>query len=335
MSSDKIKTLLLTGLAMIAFAANSLLCRQALDADAIDASSFTALRLTSGALMLWVLVRRFSNMPRLRRKPWASAMLFLYAAAFSFAYLQLEAGAGALILFGAVQLTMVTAGLRAGEPFSPLAWLGLGLSLGGLAYLVSPGLAAPPLGGAALMASAGVAWGLYSLSGRGTADPLQATAANFAGTVPLALLLCLLFVGALHLTPRGALLAVASGALASSLGYVIWFEALRGLTASTAASVQLSVPVLAACGGVIWLGEPLTLRLVLASVLVLGGITLVLREKSSPRTGDDSTLGRATTAAAESELERPVSAAKQLPGQMSDVPELTAPAVSQRPGKIC
>jgi len=260
---------------MIAFAANSLLCRQALGDSAIDAASFTGLRLASGAFTLWLLLLQRTGTPN----PRAAALLFTYAAAFSFAYLDLHAGVGALILFGAVQLTMVAAGLLAGEPSPPLTWIGLLLSLGGLIYLVSPGLTAPPLAGAALMALAGAAWGFYSLSGRGVADPLKSTAGNFIGAVPLALLLCLPFLGELQMSTRGILLAIASGALASGLGYVIWFAALRGLSASAAASVQLSVPVLAAGGGVLWLGEPFTLRLAFSSLLILGGIALVLRSK--------------------------------------------------------
>jgi len=283
MTALRTETLLLTGLAMIAFAANSLLCRLALADGAIDAAGFTGIRMAAGALTLAALVlpRRRQARFAIRARP--AAFLFLYAAAFSFAYLQLEAGTGALLLFGAVQLTMITAGLRAGERLSPLSWLGLLLSFGGLAYLASPGLAAPPLGSAALMAGAGIAWGLYSLSGRGTADPLQATAENFVGAAVLGVLLCLTFAADLHLSPRGVLLAVASGAVASGLGYVIWFRALRGLTASSAASVQLSVPVIAAAGGVLLLGEPLTLRLLLAAILVLGGIALVLRERKVGR----------------------------------------------------
>jgi len=293
MNAERTTTLLLTGLTMMAFAANSLLCRLALGDNVIDAPAFTGLRLASGALVLWTLTMRRGGNPRLPFNPMAAALLFLYAAPFSFAYLRLAAGTGALILFGAVQLTMVSAGLRAGESFPPLAWVGLGLSLGGLVYLVSPGLTAPPLASAALMAVAGVAWGFYSLSGRGAADPLRATAANFIGAVPLALLLCVPFAGEIRLTAQGVLLAIASGGLASGLGYAVWFRALRGLGAGAAASVQLSVPVLAACGGILWLGEPPTLRLALASVLILGGIALVLRRKGALGTGAGAKPARA------------------------------------------
>ncbi|MEJ2590263.1 MAG: EamA family transporter, partial [Candidatus Thiodiazotropha sp.] len=200
------QTLLLTAFAMTAFAANSLLCRLALGDGAIDAPGFTALRLASGALVLWLLLVQRSGFTPLRPNLKAATMLFAYAATFSFAYLQLDAGVGALILFGAVQLTMGGAGLLAGEPTPPLTWFGLAMSLGGLVYLVSPGLTAPPLTGAALMTTAGVAWGLYSLSGRGVDNPLRATAGNFIGAVPLALLLCLPFLGQLHLSTRGVVL---------------------------------------------------------------------------------------------------------------------------------
>jgi drug/metabolite transporter (DMT)-like permease len=293
MKHIRTRTLLLTALAMTAFAANSLLCRLALGEGAIDAPSFTGLRLASGALVLWLLLAKRTGVRLIRPNPKAAVMLFAYAAAFSFAYLDLDAGVGALILFGAVQLTMVTAGLIAGEASPPLTWTGLGMSLGGLVYLVSPGLTAPPLTGAALMALAGVAWGFYSLSGRGVSDPLQATAGNFVGAVPLGVLLCLPFLGALHLSTAGVLLAIASGALASGLGYVIWFAALRGLSASAAASVQLSVPLLAACGGVLWLGETFTWRLAIASVLILGGIALVLRSKGLLQTATPTTASAA------------------------------------------
>jgi drug/metabolite transporter (DMT)-like permease len=279
MRSSNAKTLLLTTLAMAAFAANSLLCRMALGDRAIDAASFTLIRLASGALVLWLLWFRRTGQARLRPHPKAALFLFAYAAAFSFAYLQLDAGTGALILFGAVQLTMVTAGLLAGEATPPQTWVGLTLSLVGLVYLVSPGLTAPPLQSALLMGAAGVAWGLYSLSGKGASDPLQATAGNFLGAVPLALILILPFLGSQHLSASGVWLALASGALASGLGYVIWFAALRGLSASAAASVPISVPLLAAVGGTIWLGESLSWRLALASLLILGGIALVLRSK--------------------------------------------------------
>ena len=210
-------------------------------------------------------------------------MLWAYVACFSFAYLSLSAGTGALILFGCVQLTMFAAGLRAGERFSPRAWGGFVTALAGLVYLVSPGLAAPPLLGAVLMAAAGVAWGLYSLRGRRAGDPLVATGANFLRATPMALGLSALSLSAFHVSGPGVLLAVLSGALTSGLGYVVWYAALRGLTALRAATVQLSVPPLAALGGALLLSEALTPRLLLASAAILGGVAVVLFSRAAAR----------------------------------------------------
>lgn len=279
------RTLALTAVAMLAFAANSLLCRLALQHAAIDPASFGSIRLGAGALMLGLVVqlrRRRGPAEVPQRADWLAAlMLFGYVALFSFAYLSLSAGTGALILFGAVQLTMLGAGLYAGgERFGALGWTGFVLAAGGLVYLVSPGLAAPPLRGAALMAGAGVAWGVYSLRGRGVADPLAATARNFTRAVPLALVLSLVCIAGARADARGIALAVASGALTSGLGYVVWYAALARLTALRAATVQLSVPLLAAFGGVLFLSEAITPRLALAAVAILGGIALVLAQKS-------------------------------------------------------
>jgi len=286
-------TLILTTLAMIAFAANSVLCRAALDGPDIDAASFTALRLASGALMLWLLLRGKAGAQRLAAAgDWLSAgYLYLYAITFSLAYLQLATGSGALILFGCVQLSMIGVSLLRGERPGGIEWAGLLLAGAGLVYLLWPGLAAPPVGGALLMAVAGIAWGLYSLRGRGAADPLPSTAGNFLRAAPLGLG-TLLIAGlldltgsdaGLHASASGIALALASGALTSGLGYAIWYAALRGLGATSAASVQLSVPVIAALGGVLFVGESVSLRLLLASLLILGGIALVLlgRERQS------------------------------------------------------
>jgi drug/metabolite transporter (DMT)-like permease len=276
------RTLLLTAFAMLAFAANSLLCRLALQQPIIDPASFGSIRLASGALVLGLIVRLQAGHGTPARPDWpAAAMLFAYVACFSFAYLTLSAGTGALILFGAVQVTMIGAGLRAGEQFRPVAWGGLLLAVGGLVYLVSPGLSAPPLVGAVLMAVAGVAWGGYSLRGRGVPDPLAATAGNFLRATPLAIGLSLLTVGGAHATLPGAALAVASGALTSGIGYVVWYAALTGLTAMRAATVQLSVPPIAALGGALLLGETITPRLALASAAILGGIALVLTSRAA------------------------------------------------------
>lgn len=277
-----LRTIALTIGAMLAFAANSILCRLALAEGGIDPASFGSLRLLSGALTLALVVRlRARPVSALPAVPdWmAAAMLFAYVACFSFAYLSLPAGTGALVLFGAVQITMLSAGWRTGESFGPRGWLGFALAVGGFVGLVAPGVNAPAPVGAALMAMAGVAWGIYSLRGRGVADPLAATARNFMRAAPLALLLSLVLASRAHADPRGVLLAVVSGAVTSGLGYVIWYAALPGLGALRAATVQLSVPLIAALGGVLLIAETPGLRLVLAGIAILGGIALVLLGK--------------------------------------------------------
>jgi drug/metabolite transporter (DMT)-like permease len=266
----------LTAVAMLAFAANSLLCRLALQQDRIDPASFGAVRLAAGALVLACVIRA-GRRGRDASGDWRSAgLLFAYVALFSFAYVSLAAGTGALILFGAVQLSMLGVGLLRGERFAPAGWLGLGLAVTGLAVLLLPGAAAPSPAGAVLMAGAGVAWGGYSLRGRGVADPLAATGAAFLRAAPLGILLALAFASRAHADARGVGLAVASGALTSGLGYVVWYAALRRLTALRAAVVQLSVPLIAAVGGVLLLGEAFTSRLGVAALAILGGIGLVL-----------------------------------------------------------
>ena len=266
----------LTSLAMIAFAGNSLLCRAALQHTTIDAASFTTIRLISGALMLWLIVL-------LRRGKytggggWLSAFaLFAYAAGFSFAYVSLSAATGALLLFGAVQATMIGYGIWAGERLLKLQIVGLVLALVGLTALLLPGLSAPPLYGSVLMLGAGVAWGIYSLRGKGAGDPTTVTAGNFLRAVPIAAALSIITLNVSSLDTAGFWFAVSSGALASGIGYAIWYTALPALNATNAATVQLSVPVIAALGGVVILGEPITLRLALASVAILGGIALLV-----------------------------------------------------------
>lgn len=266
-----------TALAMTAFAANSVLCRMALGHDTIDAASFTLIRLASGALTLWLIVLVRNKTPAMTHGDWFSAgMLFLYAVMFSFAYITLSTGTGALILFGTVQLTMVFAGICAGERPHARAWFGIALAMGGFIYLVSPGLSAPSPVGATLMAVAGIAWGLYSLQGRRSTNATATTMGNFVRAVPFALLISLLTIMNLDLSMAGAVLAVLSGAIASGIGYVIWYAALPGLAATHGATVQLSVPVLAALGGVMFLSESLTLRLLMASIAILLGIGMVL-----------------------------------------------------------
>ncbi len=272
-------TAALTAAAMLAFAANSLLCRAALAGGDADAASFTTLRLASGAIALGVLAGARGRGAAPARVAWGSALaLFVYALAFSLAYLWIPAGTGALLLFAAVQLTMIGAGLRGGERPRALEWAGLAVSLAGLVLLTRPGLTRPDPIGAALMLGAGAAWGIYSLRGRGAADAVAANAASFARAVPLALAASAVFglLGTARLTLAGATLAMVSGAVTSGLGYAVWYAALRGLTATRAAIVQLSVPPLAALGGVLVLGEDVSLRLVLASVLILGGIALAI-----------------------------------------------------------
>jgi drug/metabolite transporter (DMT)-like permease len=270
-----------TALAMIAFAGNSLLCRVALKQTQIDAATFTLIRIVSGALCLGIIVQIRKGTLR-NAGSWLSAVaLFGYAALFSFAYLRLTAGTGALLLFGAVQSTMISWALKKGERLRVGQIVGLFLALAGLAALVSPGLTAPPLGAAFLMLGAGISWGVYSLRGKGGGDPLRATAGNFLRAVPLAVLLSLALCRSWNFDRAGIGYAVASGALASGIGYAIWYTALPVLKSSGAGTVQLSVPVLAAAGGIAFLGESITLRFVIASIAVLGGIALVLIERRS------------------------------------------------------
>ncbi|MEP6821588.1 MAG: DMT family transporter [Chthoniobacterales bacterium] len=275
------RVLLFTTLAMIAFAGNSLLCRLALKQTEIDAPSFTFIRIISGAIMLWLIVRARRAAPN-NAGSWTSALaLFVYAAAFSFAYISLSAGTGALLLFGAVQATMILWGLHKGERLHGWQILGLFMALAGLVALVFPGLSAPPLGGSLLMLGAGFAWGVYSLRGKAAAgDPVNATAGNFLRAVPFAAMLSLAVFPWAHVDRAGTVYAILSGAIASALGYAIWYTALPALPAAIAAAVQLSVPIIAAAGGIIFLRETLTPRLVLAACAVLGGIVLVVLGKA-------------------------------------------------------
>jgi drug/metabolite transporter (DMT)-like permease len=278
-----IRISILTLLTMIAFAGNSLLCRLALRETAIDAASFTGIRLLSGALMLALLAFLFRR-DRPGRGSWLSALaLFAYAAGFSYAYLSLSAGTGALILFAAVQATMIGSALWKGERLRGSQWLGLLLALGGLVGLLLPGLAAPPLIGATLMLLAGIAWGIYSLRGRQGGDPTRVTAGNFLLALPFLLLLSLVNIQHARWDLTGAGYALASGALASGLGYALWYSVLPVLKSTTAATVQLSVPAIAALGGLLFLGEALTPRLLLASAAILGGIALVILTGKSAR----------------------------------------------------
>lgn len=286
-----LRTTILTALALIAFAGNSLLCRAALAHTHIDAASFTTLRLFSGALVLWGLVWLRGG-ARMGGGNWLSALaLFAYAAGFSFSYQHLTAAAGALLLFGAVQTTMIGYGIRAGERMRWLQLVGLALACGGLLILLLPGLSAPPLLGALLMLGAGIAWGIYSLRGKHGGDPLQVTTGNFLRAAPMALILSLCLLRDASPDPAGLGYAFLSGALASGVGYAIWYTALPFLKSTTAATVQLSVPILAAAGGVFFLGEPLTLRLLVASVAILGGIALVILMGKRKDTSEPASKG--------------------------------------------
>jgi drug/metabolite transporter (DMT)-like permease len=257
---------------------NSVLCRLALGQASIDAASFSTIRLGSGAAMLLLITLLSKSRNSLTsRGNWASSiLLFLYAVSFAFAYISLSAGTGALILFGSVQVTMIAAALRSGERPGLFEWVGLFFALSGLTYLVFPGLTSPSPTSSALMAVAGISWGFYSLRGRGAKDPLIDTANNFARALPLVVMVSLVMFSSTHVTTKGALLAVLSGALASGVGYVVWYTALKGLTATRAATVQLAVPVLAALGGTILLSENISLRLLVSAIMILGGVGLAL-----------------------------------------------------------
>ena len=278
------RTVTLTAVAMCAFAANSLLCRVALTRTTIDASSFTLVRIAAGAITLALLVRLSGRGSAVRAGTWPGAIaLFVYAAGFSFAYQGVTTGTGALLLFGAVQATMISVGLARGERFRAIQLGGLALAYAGLIALLLPGVSAPPVVPALLMITAGVAWGAYSLLGRGAGDATLVTAGNFVRAVPLALALGLIFSSARRIDRDGVLLAIASGALASGVGYAIWYTALRSLRATAAATVQLSVPVIAALSAIPLLGEAPSLRLILAGTAILGGVAIVLRNPAPVR----------------------------------------------------
>jgi drug/metabolite transporter (DMT)-like permease len=270
-------TPLIAGFVLLAFAFNSILCRMALLQTRIDPASFMAVRLLSGALTMWLLVR-LTRRERALGGDWlAAGVLLFYAVTFTFAYAGVTTGTGALLLFGAVQLVMIAAGLRGGERISPAMAAGWLIAVAGLVYLLLPGVAAPPIGPAALMLLAGIGWGWYSLLGRRSRDPLRDTAGNFVRVAPAALL-CMAFAGArVRLDPSGVLLATLSGAIASGVGYAAWYTVLPRLRAITAANLQLSIPVIAAAGGALLSGEPVTLRLGVSALLVLGGVGLATR----------------------------------------------------------
>ncbi|MEB8433448.1 DMT family transporter [Cocleimonas sp. KMM 6892] len=276
------KTILFTVLALLAFAGNSVLCRLALKGDVIDAASFTAIRLFSGIVFLMLLVViQTKGKVNLKKGSWLSAfLLFLYGITFSYAYISLDTGTGALILFGVVQVTMILTGLLQGKSLIPIEWIGLCLAFSGLVLFLVPGAAAPSLSGFGLMTLSGIAWAFYTLAGRGSQNPLLDTTNNFLRTLPFILLLIFFTVDKAQLSSQGVLLAILSGSVTSGLGYAIWYSALSGLTITKAAIIQLSVPIIAAIGGVIFVSEEITTMLIVSSLLVLGGILVVILGKN-------------------------------------------------------
>ncbi len=275
------KILSYTIIALLAFAGNSVLCRLALGENAIDATTFTAIRLLSGIIFLAIILKATTAGEAASSKgSWkASLMLFIYAITFSFAYISLETGTGALILFGSVQITMILNGLYLGNKLHIFEWLGVLIAFTGFVYLVMPGLDAPSLQGFLLMTVAGMAWGFYTLAGKGSKNPLSDTAYNFYRTLPFVLILIAVTFQHATLSQNGVVLAVLSGGIASGVGYTIWYMALRGLSGTQAAVVQLLVPVIAAMGGVLFANEVFSLRMALSALLIFCGILAVVLAK--------------------------------------------------------
>jgi drug/metabolite transporter (DMT)-like permease len=276
--SGLVKTVVFTGLALFAFAANSVLCRLALGGGSIDASGFTVIRLLSGVVVLLVILKINSSENKSKSKgSWsAGLMLFLYAMTFSFAYITLDTGTGALILFGSVQITMIFLSLISGNRLHISEWIGVLIAFAGFVYLILPGVTTPSVTGLLLMTVAGIAWGIYTLKGRGSDHPLMDTTYNFLRTMPFVIVLAIVTIQHTYYSSEGILLAALSGGIASGIGYTIWYAALGGLSTTQAAVVQLSVPVIAALGGVIFISEEITLRLTVSAIMVLGGILLVV-----------------------------------------------------------
>ncbi len=281
------KIVYLTSLALIAFAANSVLCRLALGSGAIDAASFTVIRLITGVIVLVVIAttQYKSDLIQTRGSWQASFMLLLYAITFSYAYISLDTGTGALILFGSVQITMILLSFIAGTRLQHMEWIGIVVAFSGFIYLVLPGVSAPSLSGFLLMTTAGIAWGIYTLKGRQSTNPLMDTTFNFARTIPFIIILLLLTFRNAEFSLEGVVLASLSGGLASGVGYTIWYSALNGLSSTQAAVVQLSVPIIAALGGVVFMSESITFRLLLSTSLILGGIILVISSRYQPQRG--------------------------------------------------
>ncbi len=281
MNQSLIKTTFFTGISLIAFAANSILCRFALGKSTIDASSFTAIRLFSGAIVLLIIVSlKKNNNNSMSKGSWfASSMLFLYAITFSFAYTSLDTGTGALILYGAIQITMILLSLFSGARLQVAEWIGMAISFAGFVYLILPGVTSPSLAGFLLMSIAGMAWGIYTLIGRSSKNSLMDTTYNFLRTIPLVIILAIMSFKFSHYSFEGVLLAALSGGIASGIGYTIWYISLGGLSTIQAAVFQLLVPILAVLGGVIFISEVITSRLVTSSIMILGGILIVVLGK--------------------------------------------------------
>jgi drug/metabolite transporter (DMT)-like permease len=272
------KTILFTGLALIAFAANSVLCRLALGEGVIDASSFTIIRLLSGAIVLLIIIGISKNKSDSSTKgSWsASIMLFLYAITFSFGYITLDTATGALILFGSVQITMILLSVLSGNRLHISEWFGMATAFSGFVYLILPGATAPSATGFFLMTVSGIAWGIYTLKGRISMNPLMDTGYNFLRTIPFVIILVMITIKSAHFSLEGILLGVLSGGIASGIGYTLWYIALSGLSVTQAAVLQLLVPVIAAVGGIIFVSESLTIHLIISSIMVLGGILMVV-----------------------------------------------------------
>tara|TARA_R110001583_G_C5668831_1_gene410489 strand:+ start:7842 stop:8732 length:891 start_codon:yes stop_codon:yes gene_type:complete len=278
-SNSLVKTVFFTGLALIAFAANSILCRLALGGNAIDASSFTIIRLLSGTLVLLLLValKGNSNNTSSTKGSWsASFMLFLYATTFSFAYLKLDTGTGALILFGSVQITMILLSVFSGNRLHFSEWAGVIISFMGFSYLILPTITTPSVTGFLLMATSGIAWAIYTLKGRKSNNSLSDTTYNFLRTIPLVIALITITIKDAHYSTEGVVLAVLSGSLASGIGYALWYSALRGLSITQATVVQLLVPVIAVLGGIVFVSETITARFTISASMILGGILMVI-----------------------------------------------------------
>jgi len=281
-NNNLFKTIILTGLALIAFAANSVLCRIALGNEAIDASSFTVIRLLSGAFVLLIIISTTGRAKEVSTKgSWAASfMLFLYAVTFSYAYISLDTGTGALILFGSVQITMIFLSHLSGTRLLITEWTGVVIAFIGFIYLILPSVTMPSVSGFLLMTVAGIAWGFYTLKGRGSKNPLMDTAYNFIRTIPFILILAISTIDNINYSSEGIVLAVISGGITSGIGYTIWYVALGGISSTQAAVLQLSVPVIAALGGVVFASESITFRFTISAAMVLGGILVVVLGKN-------------------------------------------------------